>query len=111
MTWLMDNQRPLAVAAIAQTNKPAVYSRVDDEATILLQYPKAQGIIQASWNWPLSRKDLEVYGETGYAIATAATACACVFRGSAPRRRVSWPICRPPSAIPSVTSPAWCAAT
>ena len=25
MTWLMDNQRPLAVTAIAQTNKPAIY--------------------------------------------------------------------------------------
>src|SRR5439155_17166088 len=70
MTWLMDNQRPLAVTALAATNKPAIYARVDDEATILVQYPKAQGIIQASWNWPVSRKDLEVYGETGYAIAT-----------------------------------------
>jgi predicted dehydrogenase len=70
MTWLMDNQRPLAVTAIAQTNKPAIYPKVDDEATILVQYPKAQGIIQASWNWPFSRKDFEVYGEKGYAIAT-----------------------------------------
>ena len=70
MTWLMDNQRPLAVTAIAQTNKPAIYAHVDDEATILVQYPKAQGIIQASWNWPFSRKDFEVYGEKGYAIAT-----------------------------------------
>ena len=70
MTWLMDNQRPLAVTAIAQTNKPGIYARVDDEATILVQYPKAQGIIQASWNWPFSRKDFEVYGEKGYAIAT-----------------------------------------
>ena len=70
MTWLMGDQRPLAVAAMAQSNKPAIYARVDDEATILLQYPKAQGIIQASWNWPVGRKDLEVYGETGYAIAT-----------------------------------------
>jgi predicted dehydrogenase len=43
---------------------------VDDEATILVEYPKAQGIIQASWNWPFGRKDLEVYGATGYAIAT-----------------------------------------
>jgi len=70
MTWLMDNQRPIAVTAIAQTNKPGIYARVDDEATILVQYPKAQGIIQASWNWPFSRKDFEVYGEKGYAIAT-----------------------------------------
>ena len=43
---------------------------MDDEATILLEYPKAQGIIQASWNWPVNRKDFEVYGERGSAIAT-----------------------------------------
>jgi predicted dehydrogenase len=70
MTWLMDNQRPLAVTALVHTNKPAIYGRVDDEATVLVQYPKAQGIIQASWNWPVSRKDFEVYGEKGYAVAT-----------------------------------------
>jgi predicted dehydrogenase len=70
MTWLMDNQRPLAVTAITQTEKPAIYPRVDDEATVLVQYPKAQGIIEASWNWPVGRKDFEVYGETGYAVAT-----------------------------------------
>jgi predicted dehydrogenase len=70
MTWMMDNQGPVAVTALAHTNKPAIYARVEDEATILVQYPKAQGIIQASWNWPFSRKDFEVYGERGYAIAT-----------------------------------------
>lgn len=45
-----------------------LYSRVDDEATIILTYPKAQAIIQASWNWPFDRKDMEVYGQTGYVI-------------------------------------------
>ena len=70
MTWLMDNQPPLAVTALTRTDKPAIYARVDDEATILVQYPKAQGVIEASWNWPFSRKDFEVYGEKGYAIAT-----------------------------------------
>jgi predicted dehydrogenase len=70
MTWLMDNQRPTAVTALAHTNKPEIYAHVDDEATILLQYPKAQGIIQASWNWPFGRKDFEVYGAQGYTIAT-----------------------------------------
>lgn len=69
MTWMMDNQRPLAVTAMTQTVKPRIYRRVDDQATILLEYPGAQGIIQASWDWPFSRKDFEVYGETGYANA------------------------------------------
>jgi predicted dehydrogenase len=45
---------------------------VDDEATIIVTYPKAQGIIQASWNWPFGRKDLEIYGQHGYMIADRA---------------------------------------
>ncbi len=69
MTWMMDNQRPLAVTALTSRFKPKIYPRVDDEANILVEYPAAQGIIQASWNWPFSRKDFEVYGERGYAIA------------------------------------------
>jgi predicted dehydrogenase len=69
MTWLMDGQRPLAVTAMTQRIKPRIYPRVDDEATVLVEYPKAQGIIQASWNWPFGRKDLDVYGESGYARA------------------------------------------
>lgn len=70
MTWLLGNRRPLAVTALVATNKPAIYRAVDDEASVLVQYEGAQGIIQASWNWPVNRKDLEVYGERGYAHAT-----------------------------------------
>jgi predicted dehydrogenase len=69
MTWMMDNQRPLAVTAMTQRFKPQIYPRVDDEATILVEYPRAQGIIQASWNWPFNRKDFEVYSERAYAVA------------------------------------------
>jgi predicted dehydrogenase len=68
MTWLMDGQRPTTVTAVTQQIKPEIYPRVDDEATIVLTYPKAQAIVQASWNWPFGRKDMEVYGQTGYAI-------------------------------------------
>src|SRR5579863_3394425 len=68
MTWLMDGQRPETVTAVTQQIKPELYSRVDDEATIVLTYPKAQAIVQASWNWPFDRKDMEVYGQTGYVI-------------------------------------------
>jgi predicted dehydrogenase len=71
MTWLMDNRRPDTVTAVTQRIKPEIYSRVDDEATIVLTYPQAQAILQASWNWPFSRKDMEVYGQTGYAITVA----------------------------------------
>jgi predicted dehydrogenase len=68
MTWLMDGRRPDSVTAVTQQIKPDVYPRVEDEATIILTYPKAQAIVQASWNWPFSRKDMEVYGQNGYAI-------------------------------------------
>jgi glucose-fructose oxidoreductase len=68
MTWLMDGQRPETVTAVTQQIKPEVYPHVDDEATIILTYPKAQAIVQASWNWPFDRKDMEVYGQTGYVI-------------------------------------------
>jgi predicted dehydrogenase len=68
MTWLMDGQRPLTVTAVTQRIKPQTYPLVDDEATIILTYPKAQAIVQASWNWPFDRKDMEVYGQTAYVI-------------------------------------------
>jgi glucose-fructose oxidoreductase len=68
MTWLMNGERPQSVTAVTQQIKPEIYSRVDDDATIILKYPKTQAIIQASWNWPFDRKDMEVYGQTGYVI-------------------------------------------
>ena len=68
MTWLMNGERPLSVTAVTQQIKPQTYPHVDDEATIILAYPKAQAILQASWNWPFDRKDMEVYGRTGYVI-------------------------------------------
>jgi len=68
MTWLMDGRRPDSVTAVTQRFKPDVYPRVDDEATVVLTYPGAQAVLQASWNWPFGRKDMEVYGRTGHAI-------------------------------------------
>jgi predicted dehydrogenase len=65
VTWIMEGRRPVAVTAIAQKFQPAAYSKVEDESTIILEYPEAQGIIQASWNWPIGRKDMEIYGERG----------------------------------------------
>ena len=69
ITWFMGGQRPTSVCAITQHIKPEVYPKVEDEATVLVTYPKAQGIIQASWNWPFDRKDMEIYGQTGYVLA------------------------------------------
>jgi predicted dehydrogenase len=66
MTWLMQGKAPISVTAITHHIKPAIYPKVDDDATILLEYPDATGIIEASWNWPFSIKDWEVFGVSGY---------------------------------------------
>jgi predicted dehydrogenase len=68
MTWLMRGETPLTVTAVVNHDKPETYPQVDDDATIVLTYPHSQAVIQASWNWPFGRKDMEVYGATGYAI-------------------------------------------
>lgn len=70
VSYFMNGERPVSVTAITQQIKPDIYPKVDDEATIIITYPRMQGIIQASWNWPVSRKDMEVYGKTGYIITT-----------------------------------------
>jgi len=71
MTWLMKGETPLTVTAVLNHDKPAIY-KVDDDATVIVGYSKAQAVIQASWNWPFGRKDMEVYGATGYAITVGA---------------------------------------
>ncbi|MDO6434892.1 Gfo/Idh/MocA family oxidoreductase [Flavitalea sp. BT771] len=66
MVWLMQGKPPISVTAITHHIKPSIYPKVDDDATILLEYPDATGIIEASWNWPYGIKDLEVFGVNGY---------------------------------------------
>lgn len=66
MTWLMDGKAPISVQAVIKHIKPDVYPKVDDDATIMVEYPNATGLIEASWNWPYGIKDFEVFGKTGY---------------------------------------------
>lgn len=68
MTYIMHGARPISVTAVTQHLQPTVYPKVDDEATIIVTYPSAQVVIQASWNWPISRKDMEIYGTRGYVM-------------------------------------------
>ena len=69
MTWLMNGEKPVSVTAITQQLQPENNPNVDDEAILILEYPNANALIQASWNWPIGRKDLEVYGLNGVAYA------------------------------------------
>ena len=72
-TWLMNGETPISVTAVTNTNKPQVYPKVDDEATIIVQYPTTQVVIQASWNWPYNRKDMQLYGQSGHVFCKDAT--------------------------------------
>lgn len=65
-TWFMNGETPVTVSAVTQQIKPDKYPKVEDEATIVLTYKNAQVIIQASWNWPYGRKEMELYGKNGY---------------------------------------------
>jgi predicted dehydrogenase len=67
-TWFMDGERPLSVFAVTRQIKPDIYPKVEDDATIVITYPRALAILQASWNWSFNRKDMEIYGRTGYVL-------------------------------------------
>jgi predicted dehydrogenase len=64
-TVLMHGKAPISVTAVAQTDKPDIYTRTDDDATIILKYDGTQTVLMPSWNWSFSRKDLEIYGNAG----------------------------------------------
>lgn len=69
-TQLMKGKKPLSVYATARHLKPAVYPKVDDDATIVVEYANATGVIEASWNWPYTIMDVEVYGKDAYLHAS-----------------------------------------
>lgn len=65
-TWLFDGRKPLSVYAVTNHQKPEKYPKVDDDATIILQYPDVTVQLMPSWNWPMNRKDMYIYGSKGY---------------------------------------------
>lgn len=64
-TWLHNGKKPISVTAITQQLQPENNPNVDDDATIILTYEDSQVILEPSWNWPIGRKDMEIYGLTG----------------------------------------------
>ena len=81
ITVMENGKAPLTVTAVAQTDKPAVYPKVDDDATVILTYPGAQGVLMPSWDWSFARKDMEVYGVDGTLVTVAANDVLARFRG------------------------------
>lgn len=72
MTVLRNGQAPESVTAVTQTDKPAIYPHVDDDATVILRYNGAQTVLMPSWDWSFARKDMEVYGTDGSMKTVAA---------------------------------------
>ena len=66
--WLKG--RPTRAYAYTLKLKSAQHNKVDDDATILLEYPDATAVIQASWDWPRDKGQVEVYGPKGSLLAT-----------------------------------------
>jgi predicted dehydrogenase len=66
--WLKG--RPSRVYAYTLKLKTEQHNRVDDDATILLEYPDAVALLQASWDWPYDKGQVEVFGPKGSLLAT-----------------------------------------
>jgi glucose-fructose oxidoreductase len=96
MTWLMHGEVPISVTAVSQTDTPETYPHVDDDATIIVRYPKAQLVLMPSWNWTFSRKDMEVYGTKGIAVAIDPTRYSTRFSyKEAPEPTTATPLAAP----------------
>ncbi len=65
LTWIMDGEKPNSVTAITKQLQAENNPKVNDESIILLEYDSLVAVIQASWNWPIARKDMEIYGLKG----------------------------------------------
>jgi predicted dehydrogenase len=66
--WLKG--RPSRVYAYTLALKTDQHNKVDDDATILLEYPDAVAVLEASWDWPYDRGQVEVFGPKGSLLAT-----------------------------------------
>jgi predicted dehydrogenase len=67
--WLKG--RPTRVYATAKKLKVEQHNAVDDDATIVLEYPDGTAILQASWDWPYGMERVKVFGPKGSLLATS----------------------------------------
>ena len=65
--WLKG--RPARVYATTRKLKVEQNNKVDDDATIVLDYPDSTSIVEASWNWPYTKDQVEVFGPKGSLLA------------------------------------------
>jgi predicted dehydrogenase len=66
--WLKG--RPTRVYATTHKLKTEQHNQVDDDATIVLDYPDATVTIEPSWDWPYGMDRVYVFGTKGSFLAT-----------------------------------------
>ena len=91
MTVMMHGAAPLSVTASGQTDKPDIYTKVEDDATAILRYPHTQAVLMPSWTWSFARKDMEVYGVNGTATTVAADHLRVRYRGEKAESEITAP--------------------
>ena len=91
MTLIMHGETPLSVTAVALTDKPDIYPKVDDDATIIVRYKGAEAVLQPSWAWSFARKDMEVYGTKGYLVTEASSHARARYVGEKTESEISVP--------------------
>jgi scyllo-inositol 2-dehydrogenase (NADP+) len=67
---LLLRGRPMRVYATTRKLKADQHNKVDDEATILLDYPDATTVIEPSWDWSYSMDRTYVFGSKGSLLST-----------------------------------------
>lgn len=95
-TWLLHGEKPVSVSAVLKTNKPDVYQKVDDDATIILNYRDAVVSVMGSWCWPGGRKDMYVYGLDGSIYQKNSTDMAVRLRGNRETQNIKAPALKAP---------------
>jgi predicted dehydrogenase len=95
----MDGKRPTSVFAVTQNLQPDLYPKVDDDATIVVNYPTAQAVIEPSWDWPYGRKDMDIYGQKG-ALRLPDRNSVFLRMGDDPETSVPAPALAPPNSDP-----------
>jgi glucose-fructose oxidoreductase len=96
VTWLTHGETPLSVTAVVQTDKPKLYPRVDDDATVILRYPGMQALLMPSWDWSFSVKDMTLYGTKGYAVTKGADQLRVRYAGQKESTLLTAPPLTPP---------------
>jgi predicted dehydrogenase len=57
--------RPRRVYATSLTLKTEQHNAVEDDATVLLEYPDATAILMPSWDWSYGKGQAEIFGSKG----------------------------------------------